>query len=91
LTVVREQAEVALKLPAEHGFSFWEQHALFWRGWGLAAAGEATAGSATMRDAIESLQGMGVVNQRPFLLGLLADVCRRTETPTKLCYCSKRR
>ena len=82
LTVVREQAEVALKLPAEHGFSFWEQHALFWRGWGLAAAGEATAGSATMRDAIESLQGMGVVNQRPFLLGLLADVCRRTETPS---------
>jgi len=82
-TVVREQAEVALKLPAEHGFSFWEQHAVFWRGWGLAAAGEATAGSATMRDAIESLQGMGVVNQRPFLLGLLADVYRRTETPTK--------
>ena len=48
--------------------------AVFWRGWALAAAGEFTAASVQMRDAIAMYKAMGVVNQLPFLLGLLAGV-----------------
>jgi predicted ATPase len=73
-TTVRERAEEALNLTAEHGFSLWEQHAVFWRGWALAAAGEFTAASVQMRDAIAMFQAMGHVNHMPFKLGLLAGV-----------------
>ena len=59
-TTVRERAEEALNLTAEHGFSLWEQHAVFWRGWALAAAGEFTAASVQMRDAIAMFKAMGV-------------------------------
>ena len=82
-TTVRERAEEALNLTAEHGFSLWEQHAVFWRGWALAAAGEFTAASVQMRDAIAMFQAMGVVNQRPFLLGLLAGVHTQAGSPTQ--------
>jgi len=74
---VRERAEAALKLTTEHGFSMWEMNAAFWQGWALAAAGDKTAGSAQMRDGVATCRALGVVNQRPFLLGLLAGT--RTE------------
>jgi predicted ATPase len=82
-TTVRERAEAAMKLTAEHGFSLWEMDAAFWRGWALAAAGEVTAGSAQMRSAIAAKKDLGVVNQAPFLLGLLADVCTQAGDPTE--------
>jgi predicted ATPase len=82
-TTVRERAEEALNLTAEHGFSLWEQHAVFWRGWALAAAGEFTAALVQMRDATAIIQGMGIVNQRPFLLGLLAGVHTQAGSPTQ--------
>jgi predicted ATPase len=82
-TTVRERAEAALNLTAEHGFSLWEQNAVFWGGWVLAAAGEFTAASVQMRDAIATFQAMGVVNQLPFLLGLLADVHAQAGSPTQ--------
>jgi tetratricopeptide (TPR) repeat protein len=71
-TTVRERAEAAMKLTAEHGFSLWEMDAAFWRGWALAAAGEVTTGAAQMRRAIAAKKGLGVVNQVPFLLGLVS-------------------
>jgi class 3 adenylate cyclase/predicted ATPase len=74
---VRERAEAALKLTTEHGFSMWEMNAAFWQGWALAAAGDKTGGSAQMRDGVATCRALGVVNQRPFLLGLLAGT--RTE------------
>ena len=82
-TSVRERAEAALKLAAEHGFSLWAQHAAFWYGWALAAVGEVTAGSAQMRDALANFQAMGVVNQRPFSLGLLGGVYTQAGNPTE--------
>ena len=82
-TTVRERAEAAMKLTAEHGFSLWEVCAAFWYGWALAAAGEVTAGSAQMRSAIAANKGLGVVNQIPFLLGLLADICTQAGDPTE--------
>jgi predicted ATPase len=82
-TTVRERAEAAMKLTAEHGFPLWELTAAFWCGWALAAAGEVTAGSAQMRSAIAAQKGLGVVNQRPFLLGLLADICTKAGDPTE--------
>jgi predicted ATPase len=82
-TTVRERAQAAMKLTAEHGFPLWEVDAAFWNGWALAAAGEVTAGSAQMRSAIATKKALGVVNQVPFLLGLLADVCTQAGDPTE--------
>ena len=72
-----------MKLTAEHGFSLWEVCAAFWYGWALAASGEVTAGSAQMRSAIAAGKGLGVVNQVPFLLGLLADIRTQAGDPTE--------
>ena len=72
-----------MKLTAEHGFPLWEVSAAFWYGWALAAAGEVTAGSAQMRSAIAAKKGLGVVNQAPFVLGLLADICTQAGDPTE--------
>ena len=82
-TTVRERAEAAMKLTAEHGFSLWEVTAEFWYGWALAAAGEITAGSAKMRGALSTHKGLGVINQVPFLLGLLADICTQAGDSTE--------
>ncbi|MEH2571851.1 adenylate/guanylate cyclase domain-containing protein [Bradyrhizobium sp. AZCC 1708] len=82
-TTVRERAEAALKLTAEHGFPLWEVCAAFWYGWALAASGEVTAGSAQMRSALAAKDGLGVVNQVPFLLGVLADICTQAGDPTE--------
>jgi class 3 adenylate cyclase/predicted ATPase len=82
-TTVRERAEAALKLTAEHGFPLWEVCAAFWYGWALAASGEVTAGSAQMRSALAAKDGLGVVNQLPFLLGVLADICTQAGDPTE--------
>ena len=80
---VRERAEAALKLTAEHGFSMWEMNAAFWQGWALAAAGDETAGSAQMRDGVATCRTLGVVNQRPFLLGVLAGTRTQTGHPNE--------
>jgi class 3 adenylate cyclase/predicted ATPase len=82
-TTVRERADAAMKLTAEHGFSLWEVCAVFWQGWALATAGEVTAGCAQMRSAIATNNGLGVVNQVPFLLGLLADIRTQAGDPTE--------
>ena len=82
-TTVRERAEAAMKLTAEHGFPLWEVCAAFWYGWALAAAGEVTAGSAQMRSALAANKGLGFVNQIPFLLGVLADICTQAGDPTE--------
>ena len=80
---MRERAEAALKLTAEHGFSMWEMNAAFWQGWALAAAGDETAGSAQMRDGVATCRTLGVVNQRPFLLGVLAGTRTQTGHPNE--------
>jgi class 3 adenylate cyclase/predicted ATPase len=80
---VRERAEAALKLTAEHGFSMWEMNAAFWQGWALAAAGDETAGSAQMRDWVATCRTLGVVNQRPFLLGVLAGTRTQAGHPNE--------
>jgi class 3 adenylate cyclase/predicted ATPase len=82
-TTVRERAEAAMKLTAEHGFPVWEVCAAFWHGWALAAAGEVKAGSAQMRSALAANKGLGFVNQIPFLLGVLADIRTQAGDPTE--------
>jgi predicted ATPase len=83
LETVKERAEAAMELTAEHGYLLWEDCATFWSGWARAAGGEVTAGSAQMRAAIAANKGRGVVNQVPFLLGLLADICTQAGDPTE--------
>jgi predicted ATPase len=61
----------------------WEMNAAFWQGWALAAAGDETAGSAQMRDGVATCRTLGVVNQRPFLLGVLAGTRTQTGHPNE--------
>jgi class 3 adenylate cyclase/predicted ATPase len=82
-TTVRERAEAAMKLSAEHGFELWKIHAAFWCGWAQAAAGAIAAGAAQMRSAIAAKKGLGLINQVPFSLGLLAETCTKAGEPAQ--------
>jgi class 3 adenylate cyclase/tetratricopeptide (TPR) repeat protein len=82
-TTVKECAETAMKLTAEQGLSGWEQMAVFWQGWAVAITGEDTGGFAQMHDSIAWCRARGIVNQLPFLLGLLADAYSQANYPNK--------
>jgi predicted ATPase len=73
-----------MKLTAEQGLSGWEQMAVFWQGWAVAITGEDTGGFAQMHDSIAWCRARGIVNQLPFLLGLLADAYSQANYPNKV-------
>jgi predicted ATPase len=68
------RAESAIDLVAEHGFSpVWGAHGTLVRGWALAEQGQAEAGVAHIRHALEVRQTLGVCLMRPYHLGFLAE------------------
>ena len=68
------RAESAIDLVAEHGFSpVWGAHGTLVRGWALAEQGQAEAGIAHIRHALEVRQTLGVCLMRPYHLGFLAE------------------
>jgi predicted ATPase len=82
-TSVADRAHAALKVTEEHGFSLWKLNAEFWHGCALAAADEVASGCAQMRDAIATHKAMGMVNQIPHFLGLLASVQTQAGNPAE--------
>jgi predicted ATPase/class 3 adenylate cyclase len=74
---VRERASAAMSLAAEHGFPLWASSATVLHGWVLAAEGEVAAGVARMRQGLAAHGPVGMQLQRPYFLGLLADVLTR--------------
>jgi predicted ATPase len=67
-----------MSLAAEHGFPLWSASASILHGWALAADGEVATGIAQMRQGLADHQVTGMQLQRPYFLGLLADVLTRT-------------
>ena len=75
--MVRELADATMALAGEHGFPLWSASASILHGWALATAGEVATGVARMRQGLADHQLTGMQLQRPYFLGLLADVLTR--------------
>jgi class 3 adenylate cyclase/predicted ATPase len=75
---VRDLAGATMVLAGEHGFPLWSASASILHGWALAASGEVATGVAQMRQGLADHQVTGMQLQRPYFLGLLADVLTRT-------------
>jgi predicted ATPase len=71
---VHEQAEAAVALATEQGFSFWEAVGTILRGWALAMQGQGEAGMAQVCQGIASSRATGAALAAPYLCTLLADV-----------------
>ena len=64
-------AEAVLALATEQGFTMWNAHGTFLRGWSLLAQGQA-AGSAEMRQGLAAYQALGARAMIPYCCSLLA-------------------
>lgn len=70
---VYDQADRAVTLATEHGLTYWRLVGLATRGWARAARGDAAAGVAEMRGALDTLAAIGTHLVRPVHLSMLAD------------------
>jgi len=71
---VHEQAEAAVALSTEQGFSLWAALGTSSRGWALAMRGQGEEGMAQVRQGITSYRVTGAVLFVPYFCTLLADV-----------------
>jgi predicted ATPase/class 3 adenylate cyclase len=75
------EAEAAIRLSSEHGFSTWSAMAMMFRGWALAMQGQYAEGIAQMEQGLTDTQGMAADLQLPHYFGLLAEAhCRARHT-----------
>jgi predicted ATPase len=72
---VQEQAEAAVTLSTEQGFSFWAAVGTSVRGWALALQGQDEEGMAQVRQGIAAWLATGAALHSPCFCTLLADVC----------------
>jgi predicted ATPase len=72
---VREQAEAAVTLSTEQGFTQWKAWGTSLRGWALAMQGQGEEGMAQIRQGIASFRATGAALLVPYFCTLLADVC----------------
>jgi class 3 adenylate cyclase/predicted ATPase len=76
--LVQERAEATIGLCEEQVIA--PQYAAMghaFRGWAVAAGGQANEAIAEMRQGLAALRARGIGARRPYLLTLLADACRR--------------
>jgi predicted ATPase len=71
---VREQAEAALALANEHGFTAWAAVSSSFLGWALAMEGKSEEGQVELRRGIAAMQAMGAGIWFPFRCTMLAEV-----------------
>jgi predicted ATPase len=71
---VREQAEAAVALAGEHGFTAWAAVATSFRGWALAMEGKSKEGEAELQRGIAAMQAMRAGIWYPFRCTMLAEV-----------------
>ncbi len=72
---VHEQAEAAVTLATEQGFSFWAAGGTSLRGWALAMQGQGEEGMAQVRQGTAALRATGAALYVPYFCTVLADVC----------------
>jgi tetratricopeptide (TPR) repeat protein len=78
---VREWAEAAAALAAEHGYPFRLVQAQIMRGWAWAGCGRGDEGVAELRSAVKAYEATGAFVEWPHYLGMLADALLRTGRP----------
>jgi predicted ATPase len=71
---VHEQAEAAVILSTEQGFTLWMAMGTSLRGWALAMQGQGEEGMAQVRQGIAAWRATGAALGVPFLCTLLAEV-----------------
>jgi class 3 adenylate cyclase/predicted ATPase len=69
----QERAEAGIALSTEQGFPHWLALGTSWRGWALAAQGEAEEGIAQIRQGLAAVRAMGAELAGPTYLALLAE------------------
>jgi class 3 adenylate cyclase/predicted ATPase len=74
---VREQAEAAMTLSPEQGFSLYAAVGAILRGWALAVQGQEKDGIARIRQGLTSLRATGAAVFTPYYLALLAEAYGR--------------
>jgi predicted ATPase len=74
---VRESAEAAAAIAAEHGISLWQAVGLVMCGWALAEQDQADSSIARIRGGLTAWQGTGGGTHRPYHLALLAEALGR--------------
>ena len=72
----REQAEAAIALAKEQGFSLFQAMGTILRGWSLAMSGSAKEGVAELRRGMDDYRGTGAESSRVHWLVLLAEAYR---------------
>jgi predicted ATPase len=72
---VHEQAEAAIALSTEQGFTQWAALGTSLRGWALAQQRAREQGMAQVRQGIAALQATGAALFVPYFCTMLADVC----------------
>jgi predicted ATPase len=70
----REEAEAAVALAAEHGFTAWAAVGSSFRGWALAMEGKSEEGEVELQRAIAAMQAMRAGIWFPFRCTMLAEV-----------------
>ena len=73
---IAELTEELLPLAQENGFNLWAKMASFFRGWTMADIDQSLAGTALMRDTLDSLEDQEV--DKSCFFGLLAKACLKT-------------
>jgi class 3 adenylate cyclase/predicted ATPase len=74
MPAVYEQAEAAVALSTEQGFTLWVTAGMSLRGWALAMRGQGEDGMAQVRQGIAAQQATGAALIVPYFCTLLADV-----------------
>jgi predicted ATPase len=72
---VHEQAEAAVTLSTEQGFTLWVTLGTSARGWALAMQGQSEEGMAQIRQGIAAYRATGGTVWVPYLCTMLAEVC----------------
>jgi len=71
---VHEQAEAAVALSTEQGFSLWAARGMSYRGWAVAMQGQGEGGRAQVREGIAAFRATGAAVFVPHHYTLLAEV-----------------
>jgi predicted ATPase len=74
---VREQAEAAMAIAHEHGFTFFASWARMLQGWAPTEQGDVAEGIAQLHDGLAAYRGIGAALGCPYFLGLVAQACGR--------------
>jgi predicted ATPase len=81
--LLREHAEAAVTLAAEHGFPYWQVVGTTLVGWTVTVQGQGEEGMLQMRQGLTAFQTAGVEIEQSYFLALLAEAYGEAGQPEK--------